>query len=122
MFRPRRCAGYGLDGCLRSTGSKHGNFGEPGIQLAVVTLEDLDSCLSRRELLLERRMPAAILLRVSGIPGSSPGQALGRHCGERRRDRGVANRSPRFGVRELSKVRIAGNSTRSRMLWPGAQR
>jgi hypothetical protein len=36
--------------------------------------------------------------------------------------RGVANRSPRSGVRELSKVWIAGNSTRSRMPCPGAHR
>jgi hypothetical protein len=36
--------------------------------------------------------------------------------------RGVVRLSPRFGVRELSNVRIAGNETRSRMPCPGAYR
>jgi hypothetical protein len=36
--------------------------------------------------------------------------------------RGIAMRSPRLGVRELSKVRILGNEMRSSRLWPGAHK
>ena len=115
-FRLGLRSGFGgVDGSANGTSSERCDFCKPRLEFTVVLFEGCNPRSRRSQLLLEQCVRGPILFR---FPGSSLLEVASAATIAVRSTsasvRGTARRSPRLGVRELSKVRIGGKETRSR--------
>ena len=112
-------------GCAERAKSESHDLFQPSDKIAIFLFQLGDPLPGGGKLALESRQ-AADYPSASGLPGlrclAAASAAMIAVRSTSASVRGAAGRSPRFGVRELSKVRIAGNCTRSSMPCPGAHK